>query len=64
MDYVNRERLKVLGRAEIIDPRAHPELAAQLAVPGYPGVVERLFVIRIVGHDWNCPQHIETRTCS
>ncbi len=61
MDYTNRERLKILGHAEVLDPESHPDLAAQLTVPDYPGVVERLFVIRIAGSDWNCPQHIRPR---
>lgn len=62
MDYAHRERLKILGHAEVLDPRQHAELGLRLAVPGYPAVVERLFVIRIAAHDWNCPQHIGPRT--
>lgn len=61
MDYANRERLKILGHAKVLDPGDHRDLAAKLRVPDYPGVVERLFVIRIAGSDWNCPQHIRPR---
>ena len=61
MDCANRERLKILGHAQVLDPGEHPDLTARLAVPDYPGVVERLFVIRIAASDWNCPQHIRPR---
>lgn len=61
MDYANRERLKILGHAEVLDPENHPDLAAQLTVPGYSAVVERLFIIRVAASDWNCPQHIRPR---
>lgn len=61
MDYSNRERLKILGHAEILDPSEHPDLASRLTDPDYPGVVERLFIIRIAGSDWNCPLHIRPR---
>jgi len=29
--------------------------------PDYPAVAERVFVIDIIGFDWNCPQHITPR---
>jgi predicted pyridoxine 5'-phosphate oxidase superfamily flavin-nucleotide-binding protein len=62
MDYVRRERLKLLGRARVLDAREHPELADQLSpTPELRGKVERLFVIDIVSFDWNCPQHITPR---
>lgn len=61
MDYAKRERLKILGHAVVIAPSDDPELTAHLTVPGYSGVVERLFVIRIAASDWNCPQHIRPR---
>ena len=61
MDYANRRRLKILGRAELLEVGADAGLAAQLAVPGYKAVVERAVRIRVEGFDWNCPQHITPR---
>jgi predicted pyridoxine 5'-phosphate oxidase superfamily flavin-nucleotide-binding protein len=61
MDYSQRERLKVLGHAKVGDARADEELLRKLTVPGYPGRVERVFTIRVVATDWNCPQHIRPR---
>lgn len=55
VDYPNRTRLKVIGRLEVRERSAHPELA------GYGARVERDVVIRVEGFDWNCPQHITPR---
>jgi len=61
MDYANRRRLKLWGRANIVHESDHPELVAQLEVPTYRARVERGIVIRIEALDWNCPQHITPR---
>ena len=62
MDYVRRERLKMLGHARVLDAREHPDLADQLCpTPALRGKIERLFVIDIVSFDWNCPQYITPR---
>lgn len=61
MDYANRRRLKLWGRAHIVHESDHPELVAQLEVPTYRARVERGIVIRIEALDWNCPQHITPR---
>jgi predicted pyridoxine 5'-phosphate oxidase superfamily flavin-nucleotide-binding protein len=61
MDYPNRRRLKLWGRARIVNPDEEPELLATLTVPGYRARVERGIVIRIEAIDWNCPQHITPR---
>ena len=61
MDYPNRRRLKILGRAKTIDIEDDPDLIARLAVPGYKGRPERATLITIEGFDWNCPQHIPRR---
>jgi uncharacterized protein len=63
MDYVHRERLKLLGHATVQDARepAAAALAAQLVPAAKLAKVERLFRIRITGYDWNCPQHITQR---
>jgi predicted pyridoxine 5'-phosphate oxidase superfamily flavin-nucleotide-binding protein len=58
MDYANRTRLKLLGRVRATED---PALLARLAAPGYPGKVERGFLIEVAGFDWNCPQHITPR---
>lgn len=61
MDYPNRARLKVFGRASIADTRGHPELSAPLVMNGYRAVVERTVSVTVVSYDWNCPQHITPR---
>lgn len=49
MDYPNRARLKILGRARVQEAR-EPK-----------SKVERVMVIEVVGFDWNCPAHITPR---
>ena len=61
MDYPRRRRLKILARMSAHDLRAEPDLAARLATPGYRGLVERGFVLKLHAFDWNCPQHITPR---
>lgn len=58
MDYPNRRRLKLIGHAHSSD---NPDAIEALMVSGYPAFAERVFVIDIVGFDWNCPQHITPR---
>ncbi|MCL5776401.1 pyridoxamine 5'-phosphate oxidase family protein [Limibaculum sp. FT325] len=57
MDYPNRTRLKLLGRARLVglDDRA---TLARLEMPEYRARIERGFVITVEAFDWNCPQHI------
>ncbi len=61
MDYPNRTRLKILGRARVEDARTHPKLLAQVTDPGMKSSVERLIVIDVVSYDWNCPKYITPR---
>lgn len=62
MDYPRRTRLKILGHARVLDAREHAALADQLApAPALRGKVERLFLIQVVGFDWNCPKYITPR---
>ncbi len=62
MDYARRERLKLIGHAEVISARSDPALAAALAPEGVPArLVERVFRIRVTGFDWNCPKYITPR---
>jgi predicted pyridoxine 5'-phosphate oxidase superfamily flavin-nucleotide-binding protein len=55
MDYVNRRRLKLLGRLSFHDPEGASEL------PGYPARIERTALFDVEAFDWNCPQHITPR---
>ncbi|WP_017326073.1 pyridoxamine 5'-phosphate oxidase family protein [Synechococcus sp. PCC 7336] len=56
MDYAHRRRLKLWGRAEVVED--NPELLARLADPDYPAEVARAILIHVEALDWNCPQHI------
>ena len=49
VDYPSRTRLKLLGTAEVLDAREHPDL------------VERVFRVRVVASDWNCPKFLTER---
>lgn len=60
MDYPNRTRFKLLGRARIIELEDHEQLA-RLTLPNYRATPERGIVITVEGFDWNCPQHITER---
>lgn len=61
MDYPNRRRLKLLGRAQFLDLEEHPEAVARLELPDYRAHVERGVLIEVEAYDWNCPQHIVPR---
>ncbi len=60
MDYPNRRRLKVLGRARLVELADDPDLVAKLDDATYRARPERAVVITIEGLDWNCPQHISS----
>ncbi len=61
MDYPNRRRLKVFGRARLVEKAEDADLVASLHDPQYRARPERAVVITIEGLDWNCPQHIPVR---
>ncbi|MEE2690344.1 MAG: pyridoxamine 5'-phosphate oxidase family protein [Pseudomonadota bacterium] len=61
MDYPNRRRLKILGRARAVELGQFPVLAARLATPEYKARPERALLIEVEAFDWNCPQHITPR---
>ena len=62
MDYPQRTRLKILGRSRVLDARENAVLADQLSpTPQLRDKIERLFLITVVGFDWNCPQYITPR---
>ena len=56
MDYAAARRLKLWGRARVVD--GDPELFARLADPGYGARIERAIVFTVSACDWNCSQHI------
>jgi hypothetical protein len=57
MDYPGRTRLKVIGRARILEPGEDPAIEAQL-IPQPNQRIERILVLNVVAFDWNCSQHI------
>jgi hypothetical protein len=62
MDYVERRRLKLLGRLRFIAvAEADPALVRQVELPDYRARVERVVLFDVVAFDWNCPQHITQR---
>jgi uncharacterized protein len=61
MDHAHRRRLKILGRARVVEPGEDPALIARLTPPDYPARVQRAVIITVEAFDWNCPQHITPR---
>lgn len=61
VDYPSQSRLKLLGRAEILEGDKAKGWIERVVIPEYKATVERVFVIRVEGFDWNCPQHITPR---
>lgn len=61
MDYPNRRRLKLWGRARLLDGTDNPEILTQLHEPTYPARPERAVLITVEAFDWNCPSHIPRR---
>jgi len=61
MDYANRRRLKIWGRARQVDIATDPDLVARLHKSSYRARPERAVLIVIEAFDWNCPQHIPQR---
>jgi predicted pyridoxine 5'-phosphate oxidase superfamily flavin-nucleotide-binding protein len=59
MDYAARRRLKLLGRMQVLEAAARPELA--LAPDLAAGAMERWALVRVEAFDWNCPQYITPR---
>lgn len=59
MDYVRRRRIKIWGRARVVED--DPALLERLADPGYEGRPEQAIVFHIEAWDVNCPQHIPQR---
>jgi uncharacterized protein len=55
MDYANARRLKLWGRAKVVDDR---ELIAQISCPREAATIERAIVFVVLAWDWNCSQYI------
>jgi predicted pyridoxine 5'-phosphate oxidase superfamily flavin-nucleotide-binding protein len=62
MDYLNRQRLKVLGllRMQPLDT-APATVRDAIQLPEYRAHIERVATIFVSAFDWNCPQHIVRR---
>jgi len=56
MDYANRRRLKIWGRARVAYERL--DLVEPLRIPEYPAEAQRAILITVDAWDWNCPQPI------
>ena len=59
MDYVNRRRIKIWGRARVVEN--DEKLIESLADPDYGAKIERAILFEIEAWDVNCPQHIHRR---
>jgi predicted pyridoxine 5'-phosphate oxidase superfamily flavin-nucleotide-binding protein len=59
MDYAHRKRVKVWGRARVVED--DPKLLARLVAPDDKGHPERIIVFTVEAWDANCPQHIRPR---
>ena len=59
MDYPNRHRIKIWGRAEFVEDDA--ELLEKVRDPDYDGRPERVCVFHLEAWDVNCTQHIQQR---
>ena len=60
MDYPRRARLKLIGRARMVDAGEARDIADILHVDG-EGPVERVTSIAVTAIDWNCPKYITPR---
>ena len=59
MDYPNRRRIKIWGRAEVVED--DPGLLTKLVDASYDARPERAIVFHVEAWDANCPQHIQPR---
>ena len=59
MDYPRRQRVKIWGRARIVND--DPELLARLMPAEYKARPEQAIVFAVLAWDVNCPQHITQR---
>jgi uncharacterized protein len=59
IDYTERSRVKIWGRAEVIE--GDEAVLASLAPTGYDARIERAILVHVTAWDQNCPQHIPLR---
>ncbi len=59
MDFANRRRIKIWGRAEVAED--NDELREKLHDPDYGSKPERMFLFHVDAWDVNCAQHIRPR---
>lgn len=61
MDYPSRRRLKIWGRARVVNERSEPDMLVKLELADFRAPVERGIVIHVEAFDWNCPKYITPR---
>ncbi|GLP99239.1 phosphatase [Methylophaga thalassica] len=61
MNYAEKRRLKLWGRAELVQEQDNASLVEQLEVAEFRAPVERGIVITLQAMDWNCPKYITPR---
>lgn len=59
IDYPNRRRIKIWGRAEVVE--GDPELRERVIDPDYDAKIEHVIVFVVEAWDINCRQHIARR---
>ncbi|MEP7172609.1 MAG: pyridoxamine 5'-phosphate oxidase family protein [Aestuariivirga sp.] len=60
MDYPNQTRLKLLGRASLVES-TEVQIKEKFLDSGYRARIELCVLITVEAYDWNCPQHIAQR---
>lgn len=61
MDYPTRSRLKIIGHARTVLATEDRTLLERVAEPQQFQAIERVFVIDVLGFDWNCEKFITPR---
>jgi uncharacterized protein len=56
MDYANRRRIKIWGRARVVED--DPELISRLTSQGYAARADQAVLFEVKAWDVNCPRHI------
>ena len=59
LDFANRQRIKVWGRAEVVE--GDPGLLKKRSNPEYGYEPTRVILFHVAAWDANCPQHITPR---
>lgn len=58
IDYQLQARMKIFGRARVVESDDDPAMLERLTPRDYPARVERAVLIDVEAFDWNCRQHI------